>query len=358
GLKSLCPPLKYLSWCALLFLWCLCPSFCNQLSGAGLTWAPQYFIQVGTPAFRFSTGDEKERKKEGKKEKPRRGTVAIRAWISGAHDPRRPLHWQSDRPRALPFPFPSGKVFIDARPFLLPVGLRRRPGPALLGARPPLGVVLGVPPIRGLTRSSDREARGRPRSLRRRERVARSPARGSASFYFNFLQTNLSNTFAKMLLLLLGIIVLHVSVLVLLFVSTIVSQWLIWDGHTSALWQNCTLQGSLSSFQCAKTSADEWLQGVQALMILSIIFSVLSLFLFFCQLFTLTKGGRFYLTGIFQILAGLCVMSGATIFTARHTDWHPPVDSISFGFSYILAWVAFPLAVISGVIYIILRKRE
>ncbi|XP_028572960.1 peripheral myelin protein 22 [Podarcis muralis] len=161
-----------------------------------------------------------------------------------------------------------------------------------------------------------------------------------------------------MLLLLLGIIVLHVSVLVLLFVSTIVSQWLIWDGHTSALWQNCTLQGSLSSFQCAKTSADEWLQGVQALMILSIIFSVLSLFLFFCQLFTLTKGGRFYLTGIFQILAGLCVMSGATIFTARHTDWHPPVDSISFGFSYILAWVAFPLAVISGVIYIILRKRE
>lgn len=48
----------------------------------------------------------------------------------------------------------------------------------------------------------------------------------------------------------------------------------------------------------------EWLQSVQATMILSIIFSVLSLFLFFCQLFTLTKGGRFYITGIFQILAG------------------------------------------------------
>lgn len=39
-------------------------------------------------------------------------------------------------------------------------------------------------------------------------------------------------------------------------------------------------------------------------MILSIIFSVLSLFLFFCQLFTLTKGGRFYITGVFQVLAG------------------------------------------------------
>lgn len=48
----------------------------------------------------------------------------------------------------------------------------------------------------------------------------------------------------------------------------------------------------------------EWLQSVQAMMILSVIFSVLSLFLFFCQLFTLTKGGRFYITGVFQILAG------------------------------------------------------
>ncbi|XP_032995421.1 peripheral myelin protein 22 [Lacerta agilis] len=161
-----------------------------------------------------------------------------------------------------------------------------------------------------------------------------------------------------MLLLLLGIIVLHVSVLVLLFVSTIVSQWLTGNGYTSDLWQNCTLQGSLTSFHCSTSSTNEWLQAVQALMSLSIIFSVLSLFLFFCQLFTLTKGGRFYLTGIFQILAGLCVMSGATIFTARHTDWHLPTDNLSFGFTYILAWVSFPLAVISGVIYVILRKRE
>uniref|UniRef100_A0A8D0KP35 Peripheral myelin protein 22 n=1 Tax=Salvator merianae TaxID=96440 RepID=A0A8D0KP35_SALMN len=161
-----------------------------------------------------------------------------------------------------------------------------------------------------------------------------------------------------MLLLLLGIIVLHVSVLVLLFVSTIVSQWLVGNGHSADLWQNCTLKETSSSFQCFTSSTNEWLQSVQAMMILSIIFSVLSLFLFFCQLFTLTKGGRFYLTGIFQILAGLCVMSGAAIFTVRHTDWHQPSDNTSFGFTYILAWVAFPLAIISGVIYVILRKRE
>ncbi|KAJ6660480.1 hypothetical protein lerEdw1_017904 [Lerista edwardsae] len=104
-------------------------------------------------------------------------------------------------------------------------------------------------------------------------------------------------------------------------------------------------------------SLPEWLQSVQAMMVLSIIFSVISLFLFFCQLFTLTKGGRFYLTGFFQILAGLCVMSGAAVFTVRHKEWHPHSD-MSFGFAYILAWVAFPLAVLSGVIYVILRKRE
>nr|XP_060620499.1 peripheral myelin protein 22 [Anolis sagrei ordinatus]XP_060620500.1 peripheral myelin protein 22 [Anolis sagrei ordinatus]XP_060620501.1 peripheral myelin protein 22 [Anolis sagrei ordinatus]XP_060620502.1 peripheral myelin protein 22 [Anolis sagrei ordinatus] len=161
-----------------------------------------------------------------------------------------------------------------------------------------------------------------------------------------------------MLLLLLVIIVLHVAVLVLLFVSTIVSQWLVGSGHVADLWQNCTTQMALSSFHCNTSSPNEWLQSVQALMILSIIFSVLSLFLFFCQLFTLTKGGRFYLTGIFQILAGLCVMSGAAIYTVRYQDWQPQTQNISYGFTYFLSWVAFPLAVVSGVIYVILRKRE
>uniref|UniRef100_A0A803W952 Peripheral myelin protein 22 n=1 Tax=Ficedula albicollis TaxID=59894 RepID=A0A803W952_FICAL len=160
---------------------------------------------------------------------------------------------------------------------------------------------------------------------------------------------------AKMLLLLLGIIVLHVTVLVLLFVSTIVSQWLVNGEHRADLWQNCT---SGSSFHCLASSSNEWLQSVQAMMILSVIFSVLSLFLFFCQLFTLTKGGRFYITGVFQILAGLCVMSGAAIFTVRHTDWHQASENTSYGFAYILAWLALPLALASGIVYVILRKRE
>jgi len=51
-------------------------------------------------------------------------------------------------------------------------------------------------------------------------------------------------------------------------------------------------------------------------------------------------------------------MSGAAIFTVRHTDWHQASENTSYGFAYILAWLAFPLALASGIIYVILRKRE
>uniref|UniRef100_A0A1A8FU99 Peripheral myelin protein 22 n=1 Tax=Nothobranchius korthausae TaxID=1143690 RepID=A0A1A8FU99_9TELE len=157
-----------------------------------------------------------------------------------------------------------------------------------------------------------------------------------------------------MLLLLLGIVFLHIAALVLLFVSTIVSVWTTGDTITSDLWRNCTTY--IRETSCNPASAGEWIQAVQALMILSIIFSVLSLFLFFCQLFTLQKGGRFFLTGAFQILASLFVMSGAIIYTVMSPEWVP--EKHNFGYSYILAWVAFPLALISGLIYVILRKRE
>ncbi|RVE59805.1 hypothetical protein OJAV_G00192600 [Oryzias javanicus] len=154
---------------------------------------------------------------------------------------------------------------------------------------------------------------------------------------------------AKMLILLLGIILLHIAALVLLFVSTIVSAWTTGKDSTSDLWVNCTTS-------CVPASTGEWIQAVQALMILSIIFSCLSLFLFFCQLFTLQKGGRFFLTGTFQIIASLFVMSGAIIYTVMSPQWVQETDT--FGYSYILAWVAFPLALISGLIYVVLRKRE
>ncbi|KAI2658297.1 peripheral myelin 22 [Labeo rohita] len=159
-----------------------------------------------------------------------------------------------------------------------------------------------------------------------------------------------------MLLLLLGIVVLHVAALVLLFVSTIVSAWVVNPSSSSDLWTNCTASGLNGETKCETADTGVWIQAVQALMILSIIFSFLSLFLFFCQLFTLQKGGRFFLTGAFQIFASLFVMSGAIIYTVMNHEW--VATSESYGFSYILAWVAFPLAFISGLIYVILRKRE
>lgn len=47
----------------------------------------------------------------------------------------------------------------------------------------------------------------------------------------------------------------------------------------------------------------EWIQAVQALMILSLLFCFFSLIAFLYQLFRLVKGGRFFFTAIFQILA-------------------------------------------------------
>ncbi|XP_068932791.1 peripheral myelin protein 22 isoform X3 [Petaurus breviceps papuanus] len=116
--------------------------------------------------------------------------------------------------------------------------------------------------------------------------------------------------FAKMLLLLLGIIALHVAVLVLLFISTIVSQWIIGPGHATDLWQNCTIQSSGNVQHCFSSSTN-----------------------------------------------GLCVMSAASIYTVKHTEWQHNMD-YAFGFAYILAWISLPLALTSGVIYVILRKRE
>ncbi|KAB5555803.1 hypothetical protein PHYPO_G00038300 [Pangasianodon hypophthalmus] len=157
----------------------------------------------------------------------------------------------------------------------------------------------------------------------------------------------------NMLILLCGIVFLHVAVLVLLFVSTIVSAWTVTATSSSDLWVNCSTSNGMT---CQPGDTGVWIQAVQALMILSIIFSFLSLFLFFCQLFTLQKGGRFFLTGAFQIFASLFVMCGAIIYTVMNHTWVPPNES--YGFAYILAWVAFPLALISGLIYVILRKRE
>ncbi len=66
--------------------------------------------------------------------------------------------------------------------------------------------------------------------------------------------------------------------------------------------------------QCLKLSKDslsvlfppEWLQAVQVLMVLSVIFSAISFLVFLGQLFTMSRGGLFYLTGVCQAFASKC----------------------------------------------------
>lgn len=89
-------------------------------------------------------------------------------------------------------------------------------------------------------------------------------------------------------------------------------------------------------------------------MVLATIFCLTSFIIFLCQLFTLVKGGRFFLTAVFQILASLFVMSGAIIYTVMSEK----KGDESWGYAFVLAWLAFPLTLISGFIYIVLRKKE
>ena len=60
-----------------------------------------------------------------------------------------------------------------------------------------------------------------------------------------------------------------------------------------------------------------------------------------------------------RLPAGVAVFTGALIYAihAEEILAERPAGG-SFGYCFALAWVAFPLALASGVIYIHLRKRE
>uniref|UniRef100_A0A3P9J927 Peripheral myelin protein 22a n=1 Tax=Oryzias latipes TaxID=8090 RepID=A0A3P9J927_ORYLA len=156
-----------------------------------------------------------------------------------------------------------------------------------------------------------------------------------------------------MLFILLGVLLLHLVILILLIVSTAASAWSVGVDKSTDLWYQClTTSGS---YQCKHASNEEWIQAVQALMILSCIFCFCALIAFLYQLFRMVKGGQFFFTAIFQILASVFVMCGAIIYTVMRPD----EETIThFGYAYVLAWVAFPLCLISGLIYIVLRKTE
>ncbi|KAF7667671.1 hypothetical protein LDENG_00054140 [Lucifuga dentata] len=170
---------------------------------------------------------------------------------------------------------------------------------------------------------------------------------------FSRKQTSHLFIYLKMLLILLGVLILHLIILILLLVSTAANAWTVEGSGNTDLWYNC--QTTNGGYHCKPASNEDWIQAVQALMILSVLFCFFSLIAFVYQLFRLVKGGRFFFTAIFQILASLFVMCAAIIYTVMSPD---DGTASVFGYAYILAWVAFPLSLISGLIYIVLRKKE
>ncbi|XDB50708.1 hypothetical protein AB1E18_004271 [Capra hircus] len=162
---------------------------------------------------------------------------------------------------------------------------------------------------------------------------------------------------AKMLVLLASIFVVHIATVIMLFVSTIANVWVVSDlrAESVGLWKNCTIGGCGDNLSYAGEDA---LKAVQAFMILSIIFSVISLVVFVFQLFTMEKGNRFFLSGATLLVCWLCVMVGASIYTHHYANSSKNgYEKSHHGYSFILTWICFCFSFIVGILYLVLRKK-
>ncbi|KAM9392757.1 epithelial membrane protein 2 [Pholidichthys leucotaenia] len=165
-----------------------------------------------------------------------------------------------------------------------------------------------------------------------------------------------------MLVVLLFIIFFHLAAAILLFVATIHNAW--WVVSPTGrevvytdLWYSCN--STCYHIENSHTRDGGFLQAVQASIILATILCCVSFFVFILQLFRIKQGDRFIFAAIIQLLASLCVLIAVSIYTAEKDSFH--VASLrdgSYGSSYILAWVSFPMTLISGLMYLVLRKRK
>ncbi|XP_049758917.1 epithelial membrane protein 2 [Elephas maximus indicus] len=167
-----------------------------------------------------------------------------------------------------------------------------------------------------------------------------------------------------MLVLLAFIIVFHITSAALLFIATIDNAWWVGEEFFADIWRVC-----VNNTNCTEIndSYHEYatLQAVQATMILSTILCCIAFLIFVLQLFRLKQGERFVLTSIIQLMSCLCVMIAASIYTDRRKDLHEQNSEFysltsegRYGYAFILAWVAFAFTFISGIMYLILRKRK
>ncbi|XP_053300078.1 epithelial membrane protein 2 [Pleuronectes platessa] len=165
-----------------------------------------------------------------------------------------------------------------------------------------------------------------------------------------------------MLIILAFIILFHLAAAVLVFVATIHNAW--WVVSPAGreviftdLWYSCNT--TCFPVENSHTTDAAYLQAVQATMILATILCCVSFFVFILQLFRIQQGERFIFTAVIQLLASLCVMIAASIYTAQKKTFHvPSLQNGSYGSSYILAWVSFPMTLMSGLMYLVLRKRK
>ncbi|XP_074534747.1 epithelial membrane protein 3 [Halichoeres trimaculatus] len=165
-----------------------------------------------------------------------------------------------------------------------------------------------------------------------------------------------------MVFLLISITVLHLVALAMLLIATLEKSWWVWaDSEITDLWYNCFHDNASSTWLCAATNESDWLQSVQALMILSVVFSAISFLVFLGQLLTMSKGGLFYFTGLCQAFAGLTVFTACLIFTFHRKEILSDSRDLSkgrFGYCFLLAWLCVPLLLISAVLYVHLRKKQ
>lgn len=160
---------------------------------------------------------------------------------------------------------------------------------------------------------------------------------------------------ANMLILLGAIFALHIIGIVLLLVATIDNAWWVTNETYTDVWGQWIMTNNAWNLtDLPSTYPSNYLQAVQASSVLACIFSILGIFVFVAQLFTLPKGYRFTISGIFQLLACLCIMIAASIYTDR---FHLNEGNGWYGHCYILAWIAFALTFISCITYFVLRKK-
>ncbi|KAG7506156.1 epithelial membrane protein 2-like [Solea senegalensis] len=161
-----------------------------------------------------------------------------------------------------------------------------------------------------------------------------------------------------MLILLAAIFALHIIGIILLLVATIDNAWWVTDTVSTDVWARWILQPNgvwnYTDLPSGSHYPQDYLQAVQASSILACIFSIIGIFVFVAQLFTLEKGQRFTISGIFQLLACLCIMIAASIYTDR---FHLDEKFGWYGHCYILAWISFALTFISSITYFVLRKK-